>query len=117
MARAMPGLLKLAQLIELQPTVGDVMRHISANDWLTPMQQHTLKQEIVNTGLPVTQPYGRLANVAVGALGGNMLANYLGSNSFWKGMATVAGGLYGNMKYNKANPDPHRRYGSDLYTY
>lgn len=117
MAKAMPGLKKFAQLIELTPTVGDVMRHISANDSLSPWKQHELKQQIVNTGLPVTQPYGRLANIGIGALGGNMLANYLGSNSFWKGMATVAGGLYGNMKYNQANPDPHHRYGKNVYTY
>lgn len=111
------ALYKLAQLIGLDPTVGDVMRHISADHSMNPQYQHDLKQQIVGTGLPVTQPYGRLANVAVGALGGNMLANYLGSNSFWKGMATIAGGLYGNMKYNKANPDPHHMYGNNVYTY
>lgn len=107
---------KLAQII-LEPTVGDVMRHVSVDSSLTPAEQHSVKQMIVGTGLPVTQPYGRLANVAVGALGGNMLANYLGSNSFWKSMATVAGGLYGNMKYDRSVPDSHHAYGSNVYTY
>lgn len=117
MAAERTGLSKLAQLLYLTPTVGDVMRHVSVDDSLTPAEQHSIKQQIVGTGLPVTQPYGRLANVAVGALGGNMLARYLGSNSFWKSMATVAGGLYGNMKYEQANPDPHHRYGKNVYTY
>jgi hypothetical protein len=46
-----------------------------------------------------------------------MLARYLGGNSFTRAMATVAGGLYGNMKYNQANPDPHHRFGNNVYTY
>ena len=117
MARAMPGLMKIAEMLSLTPTVGDVMRHISADHALSPWYQHELKQEIVNTGLPVTQPSGRLANIGVGALGGNMLARYLGGNSFTRAMATVAGGLYGNMKYNQANPDPHHRFGNNVYTY
>lgn len=117
MAKAMPGLMKIAQMLDVVPTVGDVMRHISSNDELSPWYQHALKQEIVNTGLPVTQPYGRLANIAVGALGGNMLARYLGGGSFARGMATVAGGLYGNMKYDIANPDPHHAHGRNVYTY
>ena len=131
MSRAMPGLMKLAQIISLTPTVGDAMRHISALDDIRPWEQHELKQQIVNTGLPVTAPASRLGNIGLGAaigttigsafennsLIGGAIGKFTGLNGLFKGLGAVAGGLYGNIMYNRANPDPHHRHGSNVYTF
>lgn len=134
MSKAMPGLMKLAQLIPMPtmiPTVGDVMRSISADMSLSPAWQHNVKQNIVNSGLPVSAPASRLANIGLGAaigttigsafennsLLGRMIGNYAGIGGLAKTVGALAGGLYGNMMYNKANPDPHHVHGHNVYTY
>ena len=131
MARAMPGLIKSAQIIPLTPTVGDAMRDITALDNIMPWEQHALKQQIVNTGLPVTAPASRLGSIGLGAaigstigsafennsLIGGALGRFAGINGMFKSLGAVAGGLYGNIMYNKAHPDPHHRHGSNVYTY
>lgn len=129
MARSMPGLLKFAQLLSLTPTVGDTMRHISADHSLDPWQQHNINQQIVNTGLPVSAPASRLANIGIGAavgsqigstignIGGGLLGKLTGLDKVCQGLGAVAGGLYGNIMYNNSNPDPHHRHGKNVYTY
>lgn len=134
MAKAMPGLMKIAQLIEMPsmvPTIGDAMRSVSADMSLSPAWQHEVKQRIVNSGLPVAAPASRLGSIGLGAavgttigsafennsLIGRMIGNYTGLGGLAKTVGAVAGGIYGNMMYNKANPDPHHRHGFNVYTY
>lgn len=132
MAKAMPGLMKFAQLVQgMVPTIGDAMRSVSADMSLDPAWQHEVKQRIVNTGLPVSAPASRLANIGLGAaigttigsafennsMLGRLVGHYTGLGGLAKTVGAVAGGLYGNMMYNKANPDPHHRHGFNVYTY
>ena len=134
MAEAMPGLMKLAQLIPMPsivPTVGDAMRSVSSDMSLSPAWQHEVKQRIVDTGLPVSSPASRLASIGLGAavgttigsafsnnsLLGRMIGNYTGLGGLAKPIGAIVGGLYGNMMYNKANPDPHHAHGFNVYTY
>lgn len=101
MAKAIPGLIKLAQI----PTVGDVMNRINADLTLNSFTKRTILDEIRSSGLDVKQPGSRLASIGIGALAGNMLGKYLGANPFWKGVSTLGGALYGNSQYNKSLPE------------
>lgn len=103
--RDFSGLIKIA----FGQTVGDFM-----NAWNSDLSANTsirnqAFQKINRSGIDVKQPASRLPYILGGGVMGNAAARYLGANSFWRGVATVGGAMYGNHIYNKNNPKPWNR--------
>lgn len=94
------GLLKLANLNQ---TVGDFMHTWNADLNANPAIRFDAFNRINHSGIDVKQPSSRLPHILGGGLVGNVAANYLGANPFWKGVATIGGALYGNHMYNKSH--------------
>jgi hypothetical protein len=90
------GLVKIAQ----QPTVGDVMARINADLSLNSFNRRSLLDQIRDTRLPVSSPASKLLYIGGGAALGSKISKYLGFSPFWRGVATLGLGLYGNRLHN-----------------
>ena len=101
--RNFEGLIKIAFGTQ---TVGDFMNAWNADLSANPTFRQQAFAKINAAGLNVKQPASRIPYVLGGGVLGNIAAKYLGANSFWKGVATVGGALYGNSVFNKNHPNP-----------
>lgn len=99
--RDFSGLLKIAFAGQ---TVGDFMNAWNSDLSANASVRQQAFQRINNAGLDVKQPASRIPYILGGGIIGNAAAKYLGANSFWRGVATVGGAMYGNSVYNKKHP-------------
>lgn len=102
--RDFSGLVKVA--FGWQPTVGDFMNRWNGDINANANARADAFGRINRAGLDVKQPASRIPYVLGGGFLGNQAAKYMGSNKFWRGVATVAGAAIGNSYYRKNNPDP-----------